>query len=270
VYHRAIWSPFELMQIREGDEKLAPLDPDSPGSLLTEISNGSDNEGDEPSAFAQEGVAAPDELAKSAAPLPVAEVSSAKLAPYIANPIAILIAVIALAAATLTTNIAANVVGPANDFSNLWPKHISFKMGALITGVLGIFFQPWLLVQDPSNYFQKWLVGYSAMLGAVAGILIIDYFVIRNRQLHVDELFKRGGRYWYTHGFNPRAIIAMICGVAPCVPGFIGTIRPMAAIPESSIWIALYHFAWFISFAIAALVFLVLSAISPPATETSK
>ena len=104
--------------------------------------------------------------------------------------------------ATLSTNVAANVVGPANDFSNLAPSYINFKRGGYLTGIFGILIMPWKLLQDPSGYIFTWLIGYSALLGPIAGVLLIDYFVIRKTQLDVASLYQRRGAYTYLRGFN--------------------------------------------------------------------
>ena len=95
------------------------------------------------------------------------------------NPIVVFLALIAILMATLTTNVAANVVSPANDFSNLAPKSINFKRGGLITGIIGIIIMPWKLLADPTGYIFTWLIGYSALLGPIAGILLADYYLVR-------------------------------------------------------------------------------------------
>jgi len=121
------------------------------------------------------------------------------------NPWVLSVAMLSLCLATLATNIAANVVSPANDFSHLWPRRISFRTGGLITGVLGILIQPWKLIADPSGYIFLWLVAYSSLLGAVGGILIADYYIIRRTQLDLPGLYQSKGPYWYGRGVNPRA-----------------------------------------------------------------
>ncbi|MGA9407600.1 MAG: NCS1 family nucleobase:cation symporter-1, partial [Bacteroidota bacterium] len=126
------------------------------------------------------------------------------------NPLVLLVSLFALCLATLATNLAANVVSPANDFSNLWPSKITFRIGGLITGIIGILIQPWKLVADPSGYIFTWLVGYSALLGPIGGILICDYFVIRHTTLHSIDLYKPEGEYSYLNGFNPTAIVALV------------------------------------------------------------
>src|SRR5262249_55517668 len=156
---------------------------------------------------------------------------------------------------------AANVVSPANDFAHLWPRRITFKTGGLITGVVGILMQPWKLYADPSGYIFRWLVAYSGLLGAVGGILITDYYLLRRTRLDLNALCSRGGEYWYAKGFNPLAMIALVAGIAPCIPGFLGTIEAAKVAP---IWISLYHYAWFMSFGISAVSYAVLTKFAGP------
>ena len=162
---------------------------------------------------------------------------------------------VSLCLATLATNIAANVVSPANDFAHLWPRRISFKTGGLITGVVGILIQPWKLFADPTGYIYRWLVAYSVLLGAIGGILITDYYLLRRHAARPKALYQSSGKYWYSGGFNPLAMIALAAGIAPCVPGFLGTIGSATVAP---IWISLYHYAWFMSFGISAVCYGVL------------
>lgn len=159
-----------------------------------------------------------------------------------------IVGLIGLVIATLATNLAANVVGPANDFANLSPQRISFRMGALITGVIGIAIQPWRLVEDPSGYIFTWLVAYSSLLGAVGGVMIADYFLVRRMQLNLAALYRQSDCYWYRNGFHLLGLIALATGIMPCVPGFLGTI---GAIDVSERWVNLYHYAWFVSFGIS-------------------
>lgn len=175
------------------------------------------------------------------------------------NPVVLIGALFALCLATLATNIAANVVSPANDFAHLWPRFISFRTGGLITGIIGIVIQPWKLIADPSGYIFRWLVAYSALLGAVGGILITDYFVIRKTRLDVNGLYHKDGPYWYLEGFNPIALVALVAGIAPCVPGFLITVEwikiPAKWADMAAFWTSLYHYAWFISFAVSFAVY---------------
>ncbi|MHC5545008.1 cytosine permease, partial [Singulisphaera rosea] len=151
------------------------------------------------------------------------------------------------------TNIAANVVGPANDFAQLWPRRISFRTGGLITGLVGILIQPWKLIADPSGYIFRWLVAYSSLLGAVGGILIADYYLVRRAKIDISLLYQKGTPYWYLGGVNPIALIALAIGVAPCIPGFLGTIGVLEVAPG---WVTLYHYAWFLSFALSMVAYL--------------
>jgi NCS1 family nucleobase:cation symporter-1 len=156
------------------------------------------------------------------------------------QPLVALIALVALLLATLNTNVAANVVSPSNDFSNLRPNLISFRTGGLITGVVGILMMPWRLLRDFSSYIFGWLVGCSALLGPIAGIMICDYYLVRRRQLVVEDLYLRGGVYEYLHGFNPNAIVALVAGVAIALIGL--------AVPAVR-W--LFDYAWFVGFAVS-------------------
>jgi NCS1 family nucleobase:cation symporter-1 len=156
------------------------------------------------------------------------------------QPLVALIALVALLLATLNTNIAANVVSPSNDFSNLRPSLISFRTGGLITGVVGILMMPWRLLRDFSSYIFGWLVGCSALLGPIAGIMISDYYLVRRRQLVVEDLYLRGGAYEYLHGFNTKAILALVAGVAIALIGL--------AIPAVR-W--LFDYAWFVGFVVS-------------------
>ena len=169
------------------------------------------------------------------------------------NPIVLIVAMVSLCIATLATNIAANVVSPANDFAHLWPRRISFRIGGLITGVIGILIQPWHLLANASVYIDKWLVGYSLLLGGVGGVLIADYIVLRRTRLDLPGLYQRRGPYWYARGFNPCAMIALAAGIAPCLPGFFAAV---GWIKVSPFWAGVYSFAWFVSFGVAFVVYL--------------
>jgi NCS1 family nucleobase:cation symporter-1 len=174
----------------------------------------------------------------------------------------IIVAVIALlgvGVATISVNIAANVVSPANDFANLAPKHITFKMGGVLTGVLGILMMPWKLMASADSYIFNWLVGYSALLGPVAGIMICDYFVLRNRTLDVPDLYRHEGRYGR---WNGAAIAALIVGVLPNVIGFLKSTHVIEGAPN--FWDAIYVYAWFTGFGIAFGVYYAMSKAMRP------
>jgi NCS1 family nucleobase:cation symporter-1 len=174
------------------------------------------------------------------------------------SKIMVSIAMIAVAISTLATNIAANIVSPANDFAHLAPAKINFRTGGYITGIIGILIFPWKLIADPGGYIFTWLVGYSSLLGPVGAILIADYYVIRKKQLVVDELYREDGRYNYTNGFNRCAVIALLLGILPNIPGFLTTVEVISkeAMPE---WITnLYHYAWFVGFFVSGTTYILL------------
>jgi NCS1 family nucleobase:cation symporter-1 len=168
----------------------------------------------------------------------------------------IIFAALVVLAAQLTTNMAANVVSPANDFSNLSPRRISYVTGGLITAVLGIVMMPWKLYSDAAAYIFTWLLGYSSLMGALGGILIADYWVIRKQQLVVDDLYRERGIYTYSSGFNPRAIVALVLSIAPVVPGFLRAVTtPGGAVPDPNIFDRIYSYAWFVTFALSFLIY---------------
>jgi NCS1 family nucleobase:cation symporter-1 len=179
------------------------------------------------------------------------------------NPVVLVVAMVALCIATLATNIAANVVSPANDFSNLSPRSISFRTGGLITGAIGIAMMPWKLLADPSGYIFTWLVGYGALLGPIGGIMIADYFVIRERSLDVEALYDPEGRYRYTGGWSLAAIAAFLAGALPNLPGFLAQVRWIDAAGVPAFFLALYGFAWFAGFAIAFVAYVILRKLAP-------
>lgn len=163
------------------------------------------------------------------------------------QPVIASIALVALLVATLNTNVAANVVSPSNDFSNLNPRLISFRTGGLITGVIGIMMMPWKLLGSFNSYIFGWLVGYSGFLGPIAGIMIADYFLVRRRQLQVAALYQRGQAYEYRDGVNYHAMIALGCGVLVALVGLV--------VP----WLRwLYDYAWFVGFVAAGGVYCLL------------
>jgi NCS1 family nucleobase:cation symporter-1 len=172
------------------------------------------------------------------------------------QPIIASIALVALVVATLNTNVAANVVSPSNDFSNLNPRLISFRTGGLITGVIGILMMPWKLLSDFNSYIFGWLVGYSGLLGPIAGIMIADYFILRRSNLKPDELYQRGGAYEYRRGVNYRAMLALALGIAVALVGL--------AVPVLR-W--LYDYAWFVGFFTSAIAYCLLMRTAPLPTQ---
>ena len=163
------------------------------------------------------------------------------------QPVVAFLALIAILIATLNVNIGANVVSPSNDFSNLYPRLISFRTGGLITGFLGLAMCPWKLLASPDSYIFGWLIGYSALLGPVAGIMVCDYFLIRGTELDVNSLYHREGAYHYSKGFNPRAIVALVGGVGMALLGIV--------VPRLHF---LYDYAWFVGAFVAGGLYLVL------------
>jgi NCS1 family nucleobase:cation symporter-1 len=168
------------------------------------------------------------------------------------SPVLVFFSMVAVVIATISTNAAANVVGPANNFSNMWPAKIDFKRGGYITGVIGIVMMPWKLLADPSGYIFTWLIGYSALLGPVIGIILVDYYLIRRTELDLRDLYRHHGRY---AGFNGRALLALLLGVAPNVPGFLAH---TGVIDTGGFLVGLYDYAWFLGLAIAGLAYFLL------------
>ena len=178
-----------------------------------------------------------------------------KLAGRFDSKIMVTLAMIGVIIATLATNIAANIVSPANDFSNLSPRKINFRIGGYITGIVGILIFPWKLYADPHGYIFTWLIAYSSLLGPLGGILIIDYYFIRKQTLSVDELYRHDGQYKYRNGFNFKAIIALLIGILPNLPGFLLEVKLISpnAFP---VWISnLYNYAWFVGFFVSGIVY---------------
>ncbi len=167
----------------------------------------------------------------------------------------IIVSMFALTLATLTTNLAANVVAPATAFSNFMPRTISLRVGGVITGIIGILMQPWKLVADPSGYIFTWLIGYSGLLGPIGGILVADYFIVRKTKMNLAALYDPKGEYAYAGGYNPAALIALVVAILPNVPGFLTQIGTIQA---GAFWSGLYSYAWFTGFLIALAVYVVL------------
>ncbi|MFZ1676838.1 MAG: cytosine permease, partial [Saprospiraceae bacterium] len=168
------------------------------------------------------------------------------------------IAMIAVAISTLATNIAANIVSPANDFAHLAPSKINFRTGGFITGILGVLIFPWKLIADPTGYIFTWLIAYSSLLGPIGGIMIADYFFIRRKELVADELYNPVGIYSYTKGFNYIALIALLAGILPNAPGFLVTVHLVDTAYIPLYISALYHYAWFVGFGVSFIVYLIL------------
>lgn len=183
-----------------------------------------------------------------------------KLVGQFSQPLVVAISMFTIVVATLSVNIAANVVSPANDFANAFPRWISFRTGGLVTGIVGIIVQPWKLLADPSGYIFSWLLGYSGGLGSIAGVLIADYWIVRRKELNLGDLYRTRGEYG---GWNWRAVAATLAG---CIFAWVGLIIPVLR--------PLYDYAWFVGFGIAFVMHWGLMKLFPPkrnlATESTE
>jgi NCS1 family nucleobase:cation symporter-1 len=179
----------------------------------------------------------------------------------------IVFAALVVLAAQLTTNMAANVVSPSNDFSNLSPKRISYVTGGLLTAVIGILMMPWRLYADAAAYIFTWLLGYSSLMGALGGILIADYWIVRRQRLVLGDLFREQGRYTYRNGVNWRAVAAFVIAVLPVVPGFArAVVTPGGTVADPNFFDRLYSYAWFVTFGLSFVAYLALMRRAPAQT----
>ena len=177
----------------------------------------------------------------------------------IGTPAIVIVAAVIVLAAQLTTNMAANVVSPANDFASLAPRRISYVTGGLITAVVGILMMPWKLYADAAAYIFTWLIGYSSLMGAIGGVLIADYWLLRRRTLSLSDLYDLEGVYAYTNGVNWRAMAALVISIAPVVPGFLrAAMTPGGQVVLPTVWDTLYTYAWFVTFALSLVLYLAL------------
>jgi NCS1 family nucleobase:cation symporter-1 len=178
----------------------------------------------------------------------------------IGSPPVIIFGTLVVMLAQLTTNMAANVVSPANDFSSLAPRRISYVTGGLVTAVIGIVMLPWRLYADAAAYIFTWLIGYSSLMGAIGGILIADYWVLRRRELSLGDLFKLDGRYTYNRGVNTRAMVALVLAILPVIPGFLrAAVTPGGQVASPTFLDSLYTYAWFVTFGLSFVLYLCLS-----------
>jgi NCS1 family nucleobase:cation symporter-1 len=168
-------------------------------------------------------------------------------------PVVVAISMFTAVVATLAVNIAANVVSPANDFANAFPRRIRFKTGGLITGILGILMQPWRLLADASQYIYGWLITYSGGLGSIAGVLIVDYWLVRRKSLRLEDLYLPGGAYRYRGGWNLKAVVATAVG---CGLAWGGLVVPALK--------PLYSYAWFVGFFSSGILYGIWAALSKP------
>jgi nucleobase:cation symporter-1, NCS1 family len=171
------------------------------------------------------------------------------------GPVAAGLGLLVILLANLTTNVAANLVSPSYDFSQLAPSRISFRMGGLIAAVIGLLFMPWKLLATSGGYLFTWLGGYGTLLGAIAGILLTDYYLIRRTELKSADLYRRGGEYEYSRGWNARALIALALGVLPCLPGYLAVSGVVEKASVATWMISLFDFGWFFSLAVSGAVY---------------
>jgi nucleobase:cation symporter-1, NCS1 family len=188
-------------------------------------------------------------------------------------PLLLILAMFIIAIAQISTNMAANVVSPSFDFSNLAPRYISFRTGGVITAIIGVVSFPWLILQTVGAYVFTWLVGYGSLLGAIGAVMIVDYWIVRRRQLDLAELYKMDGKYSYSGGWNWRAIAAVLIGVIPVIPGFLkaASTPDFAGVFSAPTFIeSLYNYGLFFTFGVAGITYLALSMIGGRATEPAR
>jgi nucleobase:cation symporter-1, NCS1 family len=180
-------------------------------------------------------------------------------------PVLLVLAMVIVVIAQISTNMAANVVSPSNDFSNLSPRQISFRMGGMITAVIGIISFPWKLYEDVGAYIFTWLVGYGSLLASFLAVMVFDYWLFRRTRLNVSELYRpgAGGEYWFSGGYNVRALIAVAAGVIPVLPGFLHAATTEGGVVADPDFLdQLYRYGVFVAFGIAALAYVGLTLAS--------
>jgi len=180
---------------------------------------------------------------------------------------AVLIALIVLLIDTVSVNLAANLVGPAYDFSALNPRAISYRTGGYITAGIAIAMMPWKLLESTQGYIFTWLIGYSALLGPIAGILIADYYLVRRTELKVGDLYSDKGHYRYSGGWNLCALAAFAVGVLPNLPGFLNAALPATFPHVPEFFKTIYTYAWFVGIAASAIVYLIGMKLTRPAAR---
>ncbi|WP_338845403.1 NCS1 family nucleobase:cation symporter-1 [Massilia sp. W12] len=172
---------------------------------------------------------------------------------------AVLFALIVLLIDTVSVNLAANLVGPAYDFSALSPSRISYRAGGYLTVGIALLMMPWKILESTQNYIFTWLVGYSALLGPIAGIMIVDYYLLRATRLDCNALYQEQGEYAYKNGWNHKAVISFLCGVLPNLPGFLHAAAPNLVATPPQIFLDVYVYAWFVGISLAGLCYWLLS-----------
>ena len=175
-------------------------------------------------------------------------------------PVLLVVAMVIVVIAQISTNMAANVVSPSNDFSNLSPRQISFRMGGMITAVIGIISFPWKLYEDVGAYIFTWLVGYGSLLASFLAVMLVDYWLLRKAVLDVADLYRAEGQYWFSNGYNVRALAAVAAGVIPVLPGFLHAATTEGGVVADPDFLdQLYRYGVFVAFGISALTYVGLS-----------
>ncbi|GMH33734.1 hypothetical protein BSKO_01568 [Bryopsis sp. KO-2023] len=180
---------------------------------------------------------------------------------------AVTLGLIGVVIATISTNLAANVVAPANALVNLSPRLFTFPIAAVVTSVIGALLLPWKLISSTQGYIFTWLIGYSALLGPMTGIFLADFYLVEKMNLDVDALYSTDpkDKYWFTGGYNVAALVSMLAGALPSLPGFLEAAGFVKDVP--GFFSSIYTVAWFIGFIIGALMYLLILKLSPRRSE---
>jgi NCS1 family nucleobase:cation symporter-1 len=188
------------------------------------------------------------------------------------NPVAVVIGLVMAVLATISANVAANVVSPSYDFSNALPRWLNFRTAGLLTGVIGVLIQPWRLVSNPRTYIFTWLGFYGGVLASVAGVLIAGYWVVGRTRLDLADLYRPEGRYWFAAGWNWKAVLATVLGAVVAVGGAYSA-QGSGPFPENGLIPSLrpvYDYSWVTGLVVGFVVYLALSlparASAPEAT----
>ncbi|KAK8935914.1 hypothetical protein KSP39_PZI013034 [Platanthera zijinensis] len=173
----------------------------------------------------------------------------------IGGPLTKLISILGITLATITTNIAANAVAPANALVSFNPSVFTFRRGVLVTVLISVLFRPWKLLGSSESFVYTWLLGSSALIGPVLGIMLVDYYLVKGMELDVEELYSDDsrGRYYYSAGYNLTAMAALVAGVLPVVPGFLNKLGITSN--TCGFFLGVYNNAWFASFFLSGIVY---------------